>query len=100
MLIPSLVTRSHAHDTTHSSGHSLNSPVSGWLLQQEQLSNPGGLRWSPHLLPISPRHHFDLVSLWVHLGKTVAYVLSCSCVAVRVLNLTLKSVGVYLLQSS
>ncbi len=63
MLIPSLVQRSHADDTTHSSGHSLSSPVTGWLLQREWLSNPGGLRWSPHLLPISRTQHtsFELL---------------------------------------
>ncbi len=63
MLIPFLVPRSHAHDTTHSSGHSLSSLVTGWLLQQERLSNPSGLRWSPHLLPISHTHHSNLESL-------------------------------------
>ncbi len=62
MLTPSLVPRSHAHGTTHSSGHSFSNPVAGWLLQQTQLSNPGGLKWSPHLLPISPTHHSDLES--------------------------------------
>ncbi len=57
MSIPSPVTRSHARYTIHSSGHGLSSYVSGWLLQQERLSNPGGLRWSPQLVPIAHTSH-------------------------------------------
>ncbi len=34
-------------------------PITGWLLRQQRLSNPGGVRWSPHLLPVYPTHHSD-----------------------------------------
>ncbi len=91
MVTPSIVPRSHAHDITHSSGYGLSSPVTVWLLQQERLSNPGGLRWSPHLLPISHTHHSNLESLQAHIRKTAASALSCSCVAVGVLDRLLKS---------
>ncbi len=38
---------------SYSSGHGLiNYLVPGWLLQQQRLSNPGGLRCSSHLIPI------------------------------------------------
>ncbi len=48
MLNPSPVTRSH---------HTPHSLVTAWLLQQEWLTNPSSLRWSPHLVPISHTSH-------------------------------------------
>ena len=43
--------------THNGSGHSRSSYVSVWLLQQERLSNSGGLRWWPHLVPIVHTSH-------------------------------------------
>ncbi len=50
---PSPTTRSYAH-VPHLIVLVIASAAwySGWLFQQERLSNPGGLRWSPHLMPI------------------------------------------------
>ncbi len=53
--------------------HGFSSPVTGWLLQQERLSNPGGVRWSPHPLPISPTYHSSLESC------TSAKLHCCTC---------------------
>ncbi len=47
----------HSRNTPHKFGHSLSSYISGWLLQQERLSNPGGLRGSPHLVLIFHTSH-------------------------------------------
>ena len=72
-----MLTPSTARHTTHSSGHGLSSYVSDWLLQQERQSNPGGLKWSPHFVPIVHTSHQTRLAIVEH-SQSFVSALSCS----------------------
>ena len=56
-----------SRDSRYKSGHSLSSYIFDWLLQQERLFNPGGLRWSPPLVSIVRTLH----KTWLSTVKVV-----------------------------